>query len=143
MAKKINIPDNNNILRHIKPSYLKRDHHGIVIGVFPDFFRLREKEKAISVNWIEFFNGGINEQVKQAIADFKKGYNLKKSSYFAKINVGDLKRICFSYKNKIKVIHKPTKEIKSHSSVSQLSQDKEMLLYDISKLASDNIFRHN
>ena len=146
MSKVSNIPDAHNILRHAKKKHLgwELDSNGKPLSIktcYPDLFKLRQLEKALSVNWIEFFDGTEQERIEKTIKDFSSSYEVKKYDAFAKFNVGEFKKICIEHSAKVRVIHEATKSIKSHSSITQLPQDNALLLDDLCKVAYGALVR--
>lgn len=155
MAKVSNIPEADHILRHARQRHLKweLDSKGKPVAIlrcFPDLFKLRnspefirkhgEPEQALSVNWIEFFDGDSKDQLQQTVKDFRSVIKIKKSEAFAKLNVGEFKGVCKKHSAKVRIIPDAKKStIKSHSSITQLPQDNAMLFNDLCNLAFDSL----
>lgn len=156
MAELIKIPDDHEVLRHAKKKHLMwdLDEQGKPIkisGCFPDLFKLRTDEEYIklrgrpepyiSVNWIDYFNGNEDEKLTQTIEDFKAGYKVGKYDAYTKMNVADLKNICFAHAAAIRVVHdkEQKSKSKSHSSIYQLPQDNDLLFDDLCSFAYDHL----
>lgn len=56
------IPDSDHIARHVPWSKLRKDEDDNVLGVLGEAFRRREGEGALSVNWVEYFEGEPGQQ---------------------------------------------------------------------------------
>ncbi|MDI9313124.1 MAG: hypothetical protein QM529_00375 [Hydrotalea sp.] len=113
---KKNIPDNDNVLRHIKGSWLDAEKNTVT----SEAFMLREHEQGISVNWLE--HDIIKYPNTKSQINFIRGsinLELKKSHRFLKLNVGKTKNII---KEKIKktiiIEHQPNKHDNSHSCIA-------------------------
>jgi hypothetical protein len=156
MAKTVNIPDTDNIIRYAKKKHLswKFDCKGNpvkIIGCFPDLFKLRNDpqfnkknsgpEKYLSVNWIEFFPGDEAKQLRQAIDDFYSVRTVGKNDTFVKLIVNDVKKVCRSHKAEVRILHEPTRHIKSHGSIRRLPQDNDLLLDDLCEMAFKTLFQ--
>lgn len=160
MAKIINIPDSDHVLRWARPKEHLLREHGTkkIIGCDHALFKLRTDdkfvakhggaEKSLSINHVEHFKGTAEEALKSTVLDYKNGLaslsptvDLPKKSVFAKLNVGDLKSLSSNYGAKIRVVHdaSPKACIKSHGSINQLPQDNTLLFEDLCKLAFKNL----
>lgn len=151
MAKIKNIPAENNVLRYARRKYLawKMDENGDgarIVGCFPDVFKLRDNaefnkknsgpEKYLSVNWIEFFPGDEEEQLGQTVGDFCSVWSVGKNDAFVKLSVDEFKKVSRSHKAEVRILHEPTKYIKSHGSIRRLPEDNALLLDDLCVMAS-------
>lgn len=79
------LSDQDNIVRYVKPTSF---HNGKVNG---DVFRLRSDETGISVNWMDYFSGTKENQIKEV----KRLTRLKlnKNGKYAELNVGSVCKI--------------------------------------------------
>ncbi len=145
MAKTTNIPDTDNVLRYARKKHLfwDLDSQGkpvSILGCSPELFKLTDKDKnsGLSVNWVEFFEGNNEHRLKQTIQDFCSNYNVEKHYRFTQLNVGEFKKTCEEHSAKTRIIHDAelTKsKIKSHSSITQLPQNNDLLFDDLCTLA--------
>ncbi len=151
MAKIVKIPDTDNVLRYAKKKHLiwqldSSDNQEKIIGCFPDLFKLRDDpefnkknggpEKALSVNWLEFFQCSAEKNIQKAVDDFCSARTIKKHDAFAKLNVGAFKMMCNRHSAKVRIIHDAKRSsVKSHSSITQLPQDNALLLDDLCEMA--------
>lgn len=80
------LPNDNHVVRYVKPSLIDEE---VVDG---SAFVLRDNEYGLSVNWLEAF-GGSDQQIQ--LNNVRRVFRLKKSKNgrFAKLNVGDTKRL--------------------------------------------------
>lgn len=159
MAKISNIPDTDSILRFAKKRHLswELDEAGNPIEIkscYHDLFKLRTDEefikkhgapeKALSVNWVDFFTGDHEQRIAKAIADFLgTARTVNKKEAFAKLNVGEVKKICENHSAKIRIVHdaKTTSTIKSHSSITQLPQENSLLFDELCEIALKGIIK--
>lgn len=140
MALKKNdpIPDDNHILRYVSPSRLRKDEEDKVIGILGEAFKLRDGESNLSANWLEYFSGAHDEQIANAIKEFRKHFDVKPRAGFAVGKVDDIKTACLDKSNrKIFVVSYPTikktldgkpYKNKSHVAVKSLPADDMELL---------------
>lgn len=75
------LPDEDNVVRYVRPGLVD---DGTVDG---SAFVLRPGEEALSVNWLECFEGTVSEQVDQVRAHVH--LNLRPNGVLARLNVGD------------------------------------------------------
>lgn len=157
MAKIKNISDSDNILRYARKKHLdwELDSKGNPVAIrrcFPDLFKLRDDsafirnhgraESNLSVNWIEFFAGDAEGQLRQTVDDFCSARTIKKHDAFAKLNTGEFKKVCLSHSAKVRVIHDAKKSaVKSHSSITRLPQDNPLLFDDLCEMAFKSLLQ--
>lgn len=133
MTTKYLSPDDH-IARHIKPSLIMRDEELKAIGIFPQAFALREDERDLSVNWLEFFSGSPFEQLKQIMEHTELTMNARHG--FGVLSVGSFIESCASQGSKVRIIHEPTAGNPAHSSVHQYPRDRNELMAILANLAS-------
>ena len=84
------IPDNNHVVRYVKPSLVDDE------TVDGSAFVLRKVETTLSVNWLEAFGDDNQEhQLNEVRRLFR--LQLPRSGRFAKLNVGETKRHVLEY----------------------------------------------
>ena len=133
LKKNDSIPDDNHILRYISLNKLRKDENDKVIGILGEAFKLRNGESYLSANWLEYFTGSHDEQVTDAIKEFRKHFDVRSKAGFAIGNVDDIKAVCADKRNcKIHVVSYPTTKKsldgkpyknKSHVAVKSLPAD--------------------
>lgn len=137
----MDLPDEDNVMRYIKKRLLQRDESGEVIGVLPQAFELRENESKLSVNWLEFYkNDSFSENINDTVNGFRKTLSVSKNDGFA---YGECKNIIETCHNnnsiKAKIVHSPSKNNKSHSSIIRIKKDDSLLMEALASDAFDNL----
>lgn len=138
----MDLPDQDNVARFVSKNKLIKDDDGVVVGLFPQAFELRDSENDLSVNWLEYFNNGDELQNLIAVVkDFRLIFNPKNGA-FAVANVGEIKKVAlqrgFKY---VKVVHSPVKPGNlSHSSVIRLPRNDNDLMLSFSMNVFSKIF---
>lgn len=103
--------------------------NGVVVGAFPEAFRLRPGEADLSVGWIEHFDGTPEEQIANTVWSFRNGYfkdaskGTGENAAFAKGNVGSTVAAAAKHGATIKVVHFPTKADPGHSGIRRLPRE--------------------
>ena len=79
------IPDNGHVVRYVKPSLIDEE------AIDGSAFVLRKGEAALSVNWLEAFEGDDHEH---QLSDVRRLFRLQvaRNGRFAKLNVGETKQ---------------------------------------------------
>ena len=98
------LSDQDNIVRYVKPTSF---HKGKVNG---DVFRLRPKEIGISVNWMEYFSGTKENQIKEINSLTR--LKLNKNGKYAELNVGSVCKVELERLECLKVRKSPLMETK-------------------------------
>jgi len=130
------LPPEDHVLRHVGYQRLRRDEDDNVVGCLPDAFQRRETEDALSVTWVEHFDGDRSEKLSLAIAATRKELDVRPKSGFALANVGRIQEICEFSGHKVRIIHEPTELNTAHSEIRRLPRDEIDLL---ELLASDAV----
>lgn len=105
----------HHVMRHVPWARLRRDADDNVIGFLPQAFELREAEQALSVNWVEYHDGGSGDAKAACVKTFREMLDIKKKSAFGVGNVGKIGAIRGSTGKSIRTIYSPTNGNKSHS----------------------------
>lgn len=135
----MNIPDEDHVMRHVSSKRLRRDEDGNPIGFLPEAFQLREGEKGLSVNWIEYFKQTFEDNIVSCIQLFRKIRGIKKSSAFGIGNVEKIKSICLKHGHKkVIIVDDGNNRNKAHVLIRRMPED-DLLLLD--SLASDAFSR--
>lgn len=139
LKKNTALPEEEHVLRHVPWTKLRKDMDDNVIGVLGAAFKLREKEKYLSVTRVEHFAGNHTDKVHKSIREIRKYYKVKPKSHFTVGNVSKIKAI---YKEKqkkqVRIISFPTTtkllmdgsiyKNDSHAAVYNLEQNDDELL---------------
>lgn len=128
------LPDEDHVMRHIPWSKLRKDENDNVLGLLPQAFGLRPNEDALSVNWLQFFDGDHSGRIKKSINELRSANNIGPKSAFGVASVGDIKAICAKSSAAVKVVYAPTHRILSHSEIQRLPRDD---LLTLEALATD------
>jgi len=127
------IPDNDHVMRHVSYKRLLKDDDGSPIGgFFPEAFELKEEEKGLSVNWLEYFKGTHQENIESSVRKFRETRDVKKSSGFGIALVKKIQSICSEHgADKVRVVLDEEDNNKSHSSIIRLPRDNLDLLQSL------------
>ena len=100
--ERVYLSEQDNIVRYVKPSSI---HKGKVNG---NEFKLRPNETGISANWMEFFRGTKEFQIKEikSLARIK----LNKNGKYAELNVGSVCKVELEKLQSLKVRKSPLKK---------------------------------
>ena len=98
-------------------------------GFLPEAFELRDGEKGLSVNWLEYFKGTHQKNVEASMQKFRDTIDVKKSSAFGVGNVKKIQGVCAEHgADKVRVLLDELDDNKSHSIIIRLPQDNLALL---------------
>lgn len=139
LKKHDTLPDDNNILRHVPWSKLRKDMDDNVIGVLGAAFKLRDGESYLSVTRIEHFTGTRISKIHDSVREVRKYLNVKPKSHFSVGKVNQIKALYQKQEKKpVRIVSYPTntKLLKdgspykndSHAAVFNLEQDDDELL---------------
>jgi|GEM_PF-2804283 len=113
------LADENNIVRHCsRQKLIFKD--GQAVAVSPFSFRLRPHigETYLSCDWLEYFEGEKNDQLKEVASSLKNRFSkIGEQDHLAVINVGKTRECGTQRTIKLKVMHTPKTEKKSYSGV--------------------------
>ena len=126
------LKDEHIITRNVSFTRTHRNEEGKPVGILPQAFEMRADrgEKDLSVNWLEYFDGDFDQNLQDAINDYRQhikivsGGKVGKKSVYAIANVGVLVDVCKANTFKtVKVDHNAKKSArtnKSHSSIIKI-----------------------
>ncbi len=135
------LPDYDHVVRHVPWSRLRRDENDGVIGILPQAFSLRDGEESLSVNWLEYFSGDPQSQIKEVITSIRNTKNVGGKSAFCIANVGKVRGICKAGRVNVRIVFAPNDGNPSHSLIRYLSQDDLVLLEELAdEFSNDLIF---
>ncbi len=148
MSKQVFIIDEDHVMRHVPHKKLIRDEDGNPIGgFFPEAFKLRPAtklkpaEKNLSVNWLEYFNGNHEENIKRSIQKFRDTREIGKNSKcgYGTALVKIIKGVCDEHGAiKVRILLNESPNNKSHSSISSLPKDNDALYEALAVVAFEN-----
>lgn len=129
MPRKItNLPDEDHVMRYVPWGKLRRDDDDRVVGFLGDAFKLRSDEESLSVNWLEYFEGDRDAEIRASVMTFRSTLKVGTKSAFGIGNVGKIKEICRSRGANVRIVHEPMDDNKSHSALRRLPRDDTILL---------------
>jgi len=119
------IPDKDHVMRHVSYKRLLKDEDGNAIGGFlPQAFELKEGEKGLSVNWLEYFGDTYQENIEASARKFRDTRDVRKSSAFGIGIVKNIQDVCAKHgANKVRVVLDEEDDNKSHSIIIRLPRN--------------------
>lgn len=139
LKKHDTLPGDNNILRHVPWSKLRKDMDDNVIGVLGAAFKLRDGESYLSVTRVEHFAGVRLSKIYDSVREVRKYLKVKPKSHFSVGNVEEIKALYQEREKKpVRIVCYPTNTTlltngspyknDSHAAVFNLEQDDDELL---------------
>lgn len=122
---KLNLADDQNVVRFVKAADLRRDENGDVIGVNPSAFRLRETEKYLSASHLESADQDESRALKVLYNIFIAKFSKISKGAFTVGVAGGVKDAC-ARKAKIKIAKEPKKWNPHYTAVRQYPDDLEV-----------------
>ncbi len=116
------LPDDDHVVRYVKPRNVEDGRVSIAE------FRLRENEKGVSVNWLEYYKN-LSKEERLAEVRVASRLVLRKNGRFAELNVGRIRNFLAKELPALRVIHTPLdaeEEFQadpSHSEITGLPSD--------------------
>lgn len=116
------LPESDHIVRYVKPRNMEDGQVSIAE------FRLRENEKGVSVNWLEYYEN-LSKEEQLAEVRVASRLVLRKNGRFAELNVGRIKNFLAKELPGLRVIHTPLDAEEefpadpSHSEITGLPSD--------------------
>lgn len=132
-----NLSDEDEVVRYVSAAKIRRDENDNVLGINPQAFEMKPKEKpmsVISVTHLNHFLGSRDEQIKSAINVMRTNLKTSKRSGYAVGKVGLIKNAFNQSERKIRIVYAPSKSNCAHSQIRRFSDDDLKLL---ELLASD------
>jgi hypothetical protein len=126
MAKISSLDDNHHLVRHIRESEID-DQEGCLLA-FPQAFALRPGETYLSNGWLEFFDGAIDAQLSGIAAMMSKTRAVKARHALAIGCVGDIRDVCQSFDQKVRILHEPFEDNLAYAAVRRINTDESQLL---------------
>ena len=118
------LPDQDHVMRHISYSRLEKDEDGNPIGILPQAFELKEEEKGISVNWLEYFGGTPQDNVLASVKTFRDTRKIGSKSGYGVGSVDNIQNTCNQHgARKVRILLDEEENNKSHSIIIRLPRD--------------------
>ena len=124
-----NLPDDNHVMRYVAWGRLRKDgddHR--VLGFLPEAFRRRENEEFLSLNWLEWFGGEPESQIKASVLMFRETIDVGTKSAFGIGNVNKIKEVCRAYGASVRIVYEPESNNPAHAGIRRLPRDDFALL---------------
>jgi len=136
------LDEEHHVSRHVPYKKLIRDESDEPVGVLPQAFEMRQKlgEKALSVNWLEYFDSHHDDNIVRMVKSFRKsredkGQKVGVNSAFGIGNVGELIEKCKGLKaKKAKVLFNDKRkkgESESHATIIRLPINDEAIMHSL------------
>lgn len=123
------LPEEDQIVRYVPWSKLRKDEDENVLGVVGVAFRLREDEEFLSATWLNHFPDVPPGQMYHCVQAIRNSsLKVGTKSGFAIGAVGAIKSSCLARGKKIRVIHEPEPDNSGHTALRQWPRDDEQLL---------------
>lgn len=122
MKAQSNLPDDHHVMRYVPWTRLRRDGEDNVLGFLPQAFQRRDEE-ALSVNWLEWFEGERAAQITASVMMFRRSIDVGTKSAFGVGNVGKIKDVCRGCGANVRIVYEPTDDNPAHAGVRRLPRD--------------------
>lgn len=124
-----NLPNDDHVMRYAPWSKLRRDENDNVVGFLSEAFRLREGEKSLSLNWLEYFSGTRDEKIRQSVEMFRRLRQVGTKAAYGVANVQRIKEVCAAGgASGVRVVYEPEEQNPAHSGIRHLPRDEMSLL---------------
>lgn len=121
-----NLPDEDHLIRYVPWGRLRKDEDDNVLGFLPQAFQLRPDEDYLSVNWVEYYDGDRESQIRLSVWAMRNSFEkpLGAKSAFAIGNVAHIKKACEGFGSRVRVVHEPDlPKNPGHSAIRRLPRD--------------------
>lgn len=134
----INLPDADDVVRHVRKRLLRRDEDGNVLGALPEAFQLREAEEYLSITWLQHFSSDYEIGLIAAAQAITNQLGVKKGDAFTTGCVGKVKELCKQRDIRVRILHEgKNKKNPGYSSLRGLPRDN----LDLLMLLAEDVFR--
>lgn len=124
-----NLPNDDHVIRYVPWGRLRRDEDDNVLGFLPQAFQSRPDEPYLSVNWLEYYEGDRDTQLRASLWAMRDSFGVGAKSAFAIGNVGKVKGICRDAGSPVRIVHEPDEpKNPGHSGIRRLPRDEFSLL---------------
>jgi hypothetical protein len=127
-AKITNLPDEDHVMRYVPWGKLLKDEHDNVLGFLGEAFKLKPDEPYLSVNWLEWFGGNRDANIRASVKTFRSTLTVGFKSAFGIGNVAKIKEVCRANGASVRIVHEPRDDNNSHSGIRRLPPDDFTLL---------------
>jgi hypothetical protein len=127
-ARHTNLPDEDHVMRYVPWGKLRKDEDDNVLGFLGEAFRRRPDEEALSVNWLEYFEGEREAKIEASAKTFRTTLKVGPKSAFGIGNVARIKEVCRARGASVRIVYEPQDKNKSHSGIRRLPRDDDILL---------------
>ena len=127
-ARITNLPDDDHVMRYVPWGKLRRDEDDNIVGFLGEAFKLRPDEDALSVNWLEYFEGDREARIQASVRTFRSTHRVGTKSAFGVGNVAKIKEVCRARSARVRIVYEPREDNQSHSAIRRLPRDDAILL---------------
>ena len=127
-ARITNLPDDDHVMRYVPWGKLRRDEDDNIVGFLGEAFKLRPDEDALSVNWLEYFEGDREARIQASVRTFRSTLRVGTKSAFGVGNVAKIKEVCRARSARVRIVYEPREDNQSHSAIRRLPRDDAILL---------------
>ncbi len=131
--------DVHHVMRYVPWAKLRRDGDNNVIGFLGAAFELRDGEEHLSVNWLEYFQGGHANQIEECVKEFRSNLDVKPKGAFGLACVKSVKDVCQGTGRPIRIIYSPSPNNLSHASIQKLPRNEFSLFESLANDAFNEI----
>lgn len=124
-----NLPDDDHVMRYVAWTRLRKDgDDDRVLGFLPVAFQRRENEESLSLNWLEWFGGDRDSQIKASVIMFRKTIDVGTKSAFGVGNVRKIRDVCRAHNANVRIVYEPIDDNPAHVGIRRLPRDDLALL---------------
>ena len=127
-AKITNLPNEDHVMRYVPWGKLRKDEDDKVLGFLGEAFKLKPDEDALSVNWLEYFEGDREARIQASVRTFRSTLRVGTKSAFGVGNVAKIKEVCRARSARVRIVYEPREDNQSHSAIRRLPRDDAILL---------------
>jgi hypothetical protein len=124
-ARVSNLPDEDHVMRYVPWTRLRKDEDDNVLGFLPQAFELKLDEDALSVNWIEFYDGDWQTKIRDSVKAIRRSFDreIGKKSAFGIAKIRRVKEICLEAGVRVRIVHEPEERNPAHSTMRRLPRE--------------------
>lgn len=123
--KVTNLPDEDHVMRYVPWARLRRDENENVVGILPQAFQLRDGEKYLSVNWVEYHPGDWQAQLRASVWAIRRSFErgIGRKSGFGIGQIAQIKSTSIAHGARVRIVHEPEEGNPAHSAIRRLPRD--------------------
>jgi len=122
---KTNLPDDHHVVRFVKNTDLRRDENGLIVGINPSAFKLRDQERYLSASHLEGADADRGLAMKALKGWFSAKFSKLSKAAFTVGQVARVKDAC-SKKSRVKIANEPKDWNRAYTAVREYPDDLEI-----------------